>query len=121
VLEDYEVTGFLKALVERSGSALAVLYSEPAQSERGFDPSRRALLTGVAAAVALGAAATLLPTPASAQYGNDDDDDDGHGRRRSRRDHGRRRSRRHGRRRSRREYRDWNEECFPTPLGWVCF
>ena len=133
----------LKTWTHRAAPLLASHASEDA-----FDPSRRAMLTGVAAALACGAAATLFPTPAGAQVGygddeddhsrrrsrRDDDDDDGggngHGRRRSSRDHSRRRSRRdhsrgrsrgHGRRRSRREYRDWNEECFLTPFGWVCF
>jgi hypothetical protein len=131
---------FLKTWTNRAAPSFAASSSEDA-----FELSRRAMLGGLAAAVACGAVATMFPSPAGAQDGedyndehsrrrsrrNDDDDDDGghsrrrslrdHSRRRSRRDHGRRRSRGHGRRRSRREYRDWNEECFLTPFGWVCF
>ena len=52
---------------------------------------------------------------------HNDDHDDGHSRRRSRRQHSRYRSESHGRRRSRRQFRGWNENCFISPVGWVCF
>jgi hypothetical protein len=101
---------------------------------RGPDLSRRALLTGAVAAVACGLVVTALPGPAAAQiefhFGDDDFDSrdfhrrrrsrDAHGRRRSRDRHSRRRSRDHGRRRSRQQFRDWNDDCFPTPFGWIC-
>jgi hypothetical protein len=105
------------------------------------------VLTGAVAAVACGGLLVAgLSTPATAaeaavdegdiiladhgrrrsrRYQHDHYDDhhdhDGHSRRRSRRQHSRHRSEDHGRRRSRREYRDWNENCFVSPLGWICF
>jgi hypothetical protein len=106
----------------------------PGQDE-GPDISRRSLLTGAVAVVACGLVVTALPAPAAAQiefhFGDDDDYDTrdfhrrnrsrrAHSRRRSRDNHSRRRSRGHGRRRSRGEFRDWNDNCFPTPLGWIC-
>jgi len=120
-----------------------MLSGRPESSEEGPDLSRRMMLTGAVAAVACGLAVAALPTPVAAQieFHFDDDDYDSrdfhgrrrsydahsrrrsrdeHSRRRSRDSHSRRRSRDHGRRRSRREYEDWNEDCFPTPIGWVC-
>ena len=150
--EDTSMNEFVKAWSNRVRPSLGSIFGGRVSApEDAFDPSRRAMLSGLAAAVACGAVVTMFPSPAGAQDGdydprdgdydnddhsrrrsrrNNDDDDDGHGRRRSSDDHGRRRSRRdhgrgrsrgHGRRRSRREYRDWNDECFPTAFGWVCF
>jgi hypothetical protein len=99
------------------------------------------VLTGAVAAIACGGLLVAgISTPAAAaevaveegeiilaQHGrrrsrnNHNDHHDGHGRRRSRNQHSRRRSGDHGRRRSRREFRDWNENCFVSPLGWICF
>jgi hypothetical protein len=94
---------------------------------------------GLGAAVAVGTVAAVMPLPARAEEllepaGFNDHSrrrsrdrhsrrrsyDDSHSRRRSRNAHSRRRSRGHGRVRSRREFRDWNEECYPTPFGWFC-
>jgi len=101
------------------------------------DLSRRFLLTG-AAAVAC-AAVVALPGPASAQgvqfyfggghgrrestfsHNRERSRWDSHSRRRSREMHSRRRSEDHGRRRSRQQFRDWNEDCILTPVGWFCF
>jgi hypothetical protein len=123
----------MTAWINRFGSSLRSVFDQN-HKDSGGDPdlSRRTMLTGVAAVIACGIVATALPTPAAAQiefrFGDDDDDDDhsrrrsrdDHSRRRSRDNHSRRRSRDHGRRRSRRENRDWNEDCFPTPFGWMC-
>jgi hypothetical protein len=111
--------------VDRTRSWSRSLFSrKPELSDDEPDATRRLMLTGVAAAVAVGVLATALPTPALAggRYDDDDDDDDDdhgrrrsrdHGRRRSRREHWRRRSGDHGRRRSRRMRRDYDEDrCY---------
>jgi hypothetical protein len=129
----------MKVWVDRVGSSLrSMLDGRDEAAGSSPDLSRRAMLTGVAAVVVCGVAATTVPTPAGAQvefhFGDDDDHSrrrsmdshsrrrsmDEHSRRRSRAAHSRRRSMDHGRRRSRREFRDWNENCFPTPFGWMC-
>ena len=134
------MTKLMNIWVNRFGSLLG---KKSQDTDEGPDLSRRMMLTGTLAAVACGLVVMALPAPAAAQlefhFDNDDYDSrdfhgrrrsyDSHGRRRSRDDHSRRRSRDghsrrrsgdHGRRRSSREYRDWNEDCFPTPVGWVC-
>ena len=134
------MTKLMSGWVNRVGS---LFVRKPQETDEGPDLSRRMMLTGAVAAVACGLVVMTLPGPAAAQiefHFDDDDYDsrdfhgrrrshnahsrrrsrDDHSRRRSRDSHGRRRSHDHGRRRSRREYESWNEDCFPTPIGWVC-
>lgn len=132
----------MNSWVNRLGSLLG---GDSSDADAGPDLSRRMVLTGAVAAIACGGLLVAgISTPAAAaevavdegvlaQHGrrrsrnnhNDHHDDhhdhDGHSRRRSRNQHSRHRSEDHGRRRSRREYRDWNENCFVSPLGWICF
>ena len=127
------MTKLMNGWVGRFG---AMFGRESRNLDDGPDLSRRAMLTGVAAAAAAVLVVTALPAPAAAQiefhFGDDDDDYDSrdfhrrsrsrraHSRRRSRDDHSRRRSSGHGRRRSRAEYRDWRDDCFLMPFGWIC-
>lgn len=130
--------------VNRIGSLLG---GDSKDADAGPDMSRRMVLTGAVAAVACGGLLVAgISSPAAAaevaldegdiiladhgrrrsrydmhDHYNDHHDHDGHSRRRSRRQHSRHRSEDHGRRRSRREYHDWNENCFVSPLGWICF
>jgi hypothetical protein len=131
--------------VNRLGSLLG---GDSKDADAGPDMSRRMVLTGAVAAIACGGLLVAgISTPAAAaevavdegdiiladhgrrrsrhrmhdHYSDNHNDYEDHGRRRSRHQHSRYRSEDHGRRRSRREYRDWNENCFVSPLGWVCF
>jgi Ni/Co efflux regulator RcnB len=127
----------------------SLLGGDSNDADAGPDMSRRMVLTGAVAAIACGGLLVAgISTPSAAaevavdegeiiladhgrrrsrhghnnHYDHDDHDDhDRHGRRRSRNQHSRHRSGDHGRRRSRREYNDWNENCFQSPVGWICF